>query len=332
MTGQLRGSTPPLRMPVAEQEVDRDRASRVLEAYPEVAGEDMRLLGIGWDNTVWLVDERWTLRLPRRAAALPLQERELSVLRALAGRLPLPVPEPAYVAGPAADFPWPSWVAPVVPGVELAHAGIGDEDRGDLGAQVGRFLAVLHAQAPPPGLPHDPNRRADMSLRVPWARDTVSRAVEMGLLDDVPDGFAALVDEALDLDPSSVTVLCHGDLHLRHVLVAPRSGGPGSPGTPDPVGTVGGWVAAGVIDWGDACVADPALDLSFAFAALTGAARDAFLTGYVDGGGTAPDRAAEVRARLVAAGLCAMLATTGAEGGDTALVSENVRGIARALS
>ncbi|WP_206063083.1 phosphotransferase [Nocardioides sp. HDW12B] len=317
---------------MAEQEVDRDRAARVLEAYPEIAGEDLRLLGVGWDNTVWLVDERWTLRLPRRAAALPLLERELTVLRALAGRLPLPVPEPAYVVGPAADFPWPSWAAPVVPGVELAHAGIADEDRVDLGAQVGGFLAVLHAQTPPPGLPHDPNRRADMAVRVPWAREAVARAVGQGLVGAAPDGFEALATEADALPPTERTVLCHGDLHLRHVLVALRSGGRGTADTADTAAAPGGWAAAGVIDWGDACLADPALDLSFAYAALTGAAREAFLTGYVDGGGTAPDRPTEVRARLVAAGLCAMLATTGAEGGDPALVSENVRGIARALA
>jgi aminoglycoside phosphotransferase (APT) family kinase protein len=41
-------------------------------------------------------------------------------------------------------------------------------------------------------------------------------------------------------------VLCHGDLHVRHLLVD----GDGS--------------AAGVIDWGDLCLADAAVDLSIA--------------------------------------------------------------------
>jgi len=314
MTGPTPPLGPPLGMPPAEQEVDRARVTRLLGAYPELAAETVTLLGVGWDNTVWLVDGRWTVRFPRRAAALPLLDRELLVLRALAGRLPLPVPEPAHVAGPYDDFPWPSWSAPVVPGVELSHAGLADADRGEVGAEIGRFLAVLHAQAPPPGLPTDPNRRADMSVRVPWAQGTVGRAVELGLLTDVPERFEALATEALDLTPSTRTVLCHGDLHLRHVLVD-------------------GPAAGGVIDWGDACVADPALDLSFAFAALTGEARERCLAAYADHSGSRGlDRATEVRARLVAVGLCAMLATTAHEGGDDALREETLRGVRRALS
>lgn len=308
------GSTPPLRMPVAEQEVDLERAVRLLGAYPELgpaSRERLRLLGVGWDNTVWLLDERWTVRFPRRTAALPLLDRELLVLRALAGRLPLPVPEPTHVSAPYDDFPWPSWAAPVVPGVELSHAGLADADRGELGAEVGAFLAVLHAQTPPPGLPTDPNRRADMGVRVPWARESVARAVELGLLSAVPDGFEALAAEALSLAPATRTVLCHGDLHLRHVLVA-------------------GGTAGGVIDWGDACLADPALDLSFAFAALTGEPRARCLAAYAERG--RPDRATEVRARLIAVGLCAMLATTAQEGGDDALREETLRGVRRALS
>ena len=301
-------------MPEAEQEVDLERAVRLLGAYPGLTAQTVRLLGVGWDNTVWLVDETWTVRFPRRAAALPLLDRELVVLRALAGRLPLPVPEPAHVVGPFDDFPWPSWAAPVIPGVELAHAGLADADRGELGAQVGGFLAVLHAQAPPPDLPVDPNRRADMSVRVPWARETVARAVQLGLLGDVPEGFEALAAEALSLAPASRTVLCHGDLHLRHVLVA-------------------GGTASGVIDWGDACLADPALDLSFAFAALTGEPRARCLAAYAEGDGSPGlHRSTEVRARLIAVGLCAMLATTAHEGGDVALRAETLRGVRRALS
>jgi hypothetical protein len=47
-------------------------------------------------------------------------------------------------------------------------------------------------------------------------------------------------------------VLCHGDLHVRHLLID----GDGS--------------AAGVIDWGDLCLADAAVDLSIAYFAFAG--------------------------------------------------------------
>jgi aminoglycoside phosphotransferase (APT) family kinase protein len=57
-------------------------------------------------------------------------------------------------------------------------------------------------------------------------------------------------------------VICHGDLHVRHLLV-------------DRDGSV-----TGVIDWGDLCLADPAVDLSIAYFAFAGRARADLLSAY----------------------------------------------------
>lgn len=80
----------------AEIVVDERLARRLLDAqFPELEHPTLRLLGEGWDNTAWLVDDQWVFRFPRRAIALPGFERELAVLPALAPQLPLPVPTPA---------------------------------------------------------------------------------------------------------------------------------------------------------------------------------------------------------------------------------------------
>ena len=68
------------------------------------APRTLRLLATGWDNEVWLVDERWAFRFPRRAAAVEGVELELAVLGALAPQLPLPIPVPAFVGEPADGF------------------------------------------------------------------------------------------------------------------------------------------------------------------------------------------------------------------------------------
>ena len=199
----MNGPTPPLRMPEAEQEVDRARVTRLLGAYPELAAGTVRLLGVGWDNTVWLVDETWTVRFPRRAAALPLLDRELRVLRALAGRLPLPVPEPAHVAGPYDDFPWPSWAAPVSRGSSWPTPGWPTRTGASSASRwaVPRRAARSGTSA---GLPVDPNRRADMASGCPGPARPSARAVELGLLAGVPEGFEALAAEALGL-PAPIT-------------------------------------------------------------------------------------------------------------------------------
>ena len=61
-------------------------------ASSSVALRSVGLLAEGWDNTVWLVDESWVFRFPRRAAAVAGVEREIAVLPRLAPFLPLPIP------------------------------------------------------------------------------------------------------------------------------------------------------------------------------------------------------------------------------------------------
>jgi aminoglycoside phosphotransferase (APT) family kinase protein len=318
-------TTPGHRMPPAEQEVDESRA-RALLAQVGLGREPLRLLGVGWDNTVWQVGAQRVARFPRRAGALPLLELELAVLPTLAQRLPLPVPVPERRARTmetrAVGYPWPFWVGRLVPGRELGHAGLADDQRGPLAAEVGALLAELHRPALAdevaalvPGLPHDPTGRGDLSRRVPWARETVARVVDLGLGLVSHRTVIDLLGRATGLRlPPREPVLCHGDLHLRHVLA--RDDGH----------------AGGVIDWGDVCLADPAIDLAFGYAALTGSARDRLLSAYRRAGGTPLTADQETLARLLALGLCAMLALTAHETGDTGLREEALAGMTRAVS
>jgi aminoglycoside phosphotransferase (APT) family kinase protein len=103
-------------------------------------------------------------------------------------------------------------------------------------------------------------------------------------------------------------VLAHGDLHVRHLLV-------------DDTGS-----ATGVIDWGDVCLGDPAVDLSLGYAAFTGPARAAFLSAY---GGVGADR--ELRARALAVRLSALLTAYAAAQGRPRLLAEARAGLRRAV-
>lgn len=301
----------------AEQQVDAALARRLITAqFPDLAGVPVIALGAGWDNTVFLADGTWAFRFPRRLIALEGLQREVDLLPRLGPLLPLPVPEPELVGAPGPLFPWLFTGARLVPGVELAESGLPDDARAPLAADLGRFLRVLHAPALADrfgaGLPHDRNRRADPSV---WRERTLprlGRLVEAGVLVGITD-VAALLDEAAPLGPSPARpVLVHGDLHVRHLLV-------------DPAGR-----AAGVIDWGDLCLADPSVDLSLAYAGFVGPSRVAFLGAYGH-----VDKPTEIRARVLAVGLCAALADHAVSLADPAqqrLLTEAVAGIARAVS
>lgn len=288
----------------SSQPVDEARAAAlVYPQFPALAGAPVRALATGWDNSVLLVGDV-LFRFPRREVAVELQARELAVLPLVAG-LPLQVPEPSHLGEPAGDYPWPFWGAARVPGEELAvHP---DVDRQAAAEAAGVFLRALHDLRVDVALPVDPMHRAAPRLRAgrtrTWLDELAAERVFAG---------SAEVDALVDLDlgpPDGPYVLVHGDLHLRHLLVAPD-------GRP-----------TGVIDWGDTCFADPAVDLALAYAAFEGRDREALLAVY---GPVEGDR--ELRARSLAVGLCAALSRAARAAAEELLLAEYLRGLLRATS
>jgi aminoglycoside phosphotransferase (APT) family kinase protein len=302
----------------AEHEVDEAQARRLLAGqFPELALDSVVELAHGFDNTVFVVDGTWAVRFPRRQVAVDLFDKEIRLLPALAAVLPVPVPLPELVGRPQDGYPWPFWGGRLLPGVEIPDAQLPEDGRNRLGTEIGAFLRHLHdprlADLHGAGLPRDPMRRATPSFRGPIGRGSLDQLVQHGHWrpgSDLDRAFDALLAEGAALGPpTGPEVLVHGDLHLRHVLVDPD-------GTP-----------SGVIDWGDACLGDPVVDLFFGYAVLSGRSRDAFFAAY--GGVPTPDR--ELRGRVLAACLGAVLAEYAVTESRPLLLAESLASINRAL-
>ena len=114
---------------------------------------------------------------------------------------------------------------------------------------------------------------------------------------------------ALPDDAAPAPVISHGDLHVRHILV-------------NPAGAV-----TGIIDWGDICRGDPAIDLAIAFSAFSGGARQALIDAY---GGLS--RAQELRGRVLAIFLSATLLLWAHDSGMETLEFEARAGLERAAN
>ena len=235
-------------MPEWEAEIEIDEAlvrALLSDQFPELDAASARPLAEGWDNSVWVVEDEWAFRFPRREIAIPGVERELEVLPRIAPLLAVPVPVPVFVGHRSERFPWPFFGCRLLPGDEPAVVVLREEARARLGGELGRFLRRLHAPEtdaaidPERTLPVDPNRRADMTARVPIARRWLSELESLGSW-RAPDRVERLLESALELPPPAAEAVVHGDLHLRHVLLDRRGS------------------LSGVIDWGDVCRADPA--------------------------------------------------------------------------
>jgi aminoglycoside phosphotransferase (APT) family kinase protein len=266
----------------------------------------LRLLAEGWDNAVWVANERYAFRFPRRRIAIPGVELELELLPKLAPLLPLPVPDPVFRGRPADWYPWPFFGSELLPGRETCDTELADDARLEIALQVARFLRALHALDLDEPLPLDANARADMTVRVPLAREQLTALERLGVW-RAPPLVERLLDTAERLSPTELPAVVHGDLHFRHVLVEGRR-------------------VTGVIDWGDLCRSDPAIDLPLLWGFVPPEGRAAFLDVY----GPVEEEQL-LRARVLAFSVWAALAAYAHTEGFPSVEREALGGLERAL-
>ena len=295
-------------MPVWSPEITVDEAvvRRLAGRFPELETRSLRKLAEGWDNSVWVVDERYAFRIPHRAVAIPGVERELALLPRLAPLLSLPVPVPLFVGEPDDDFPWPFFGCELLPGVEAGDEALDDTARIAIGLELARFLRGLHDVELDVELPVDPNGRTDTHRRAALAREELAELAGLGLW-EAPPRVEELLAEAEELPPPTSSAIVHGDLHFRHLLVD-------------------GGSASAVIDWGDVCRSDPAIDFPLLWSFVPPHGRSAVLDAY------GPlDESQLLRARVLAIQLCSILARYGRLERNPAVEREAVAGLERAL-
>jgi aminoglycoside phosphotransferase (APT) family kinase protein len=292
----------------AEVTVDEALARRLIGAqFPDLELRSMWSLGQGWDMTVWLVDDRWVFRFPRRETVVSGLLAEISHLPRLAPLVPLPIPIPTYLGAPSSEYCWPFYGAPFLPGLELGEAGLDDGERAGLGRPLGEFLRVLHGTRLPGDLRVDPFRRADMTVRVPRTVERLAELEQLGLW-RAPSEAHEVIEAAAEVGPLEPTALVHGDLHLRHLLVDH------------------GGRATAVIDWIDLSYNNPGVDLVLYWSVLPAEGRADFADAY----GTITDDQL-LCGRILALFLCGTLAVYGHHEAMPALKREALAGLDRTI-
>lgn len=220
-----------------ERTIDEQLVRRLLkDQHADLERDEIRLLGVGWDNSMYRLGAQYVVRLPRRDAAAALVEHEQTWLPILASELPLPVPSPIRVGRPTNFYPWSWSILPWIPG-ETADAASPDTSQSQV---LSEFLVALHKTAPADA-PHNPFRGVPLRKRAKAIEERLDRlrhlpGVDMATLQRV-------LNVALEAREMRTLSWLHGDLHARNVLVS------------------GGRIT-GIIDWGDITSGDEAADLA----------------------------------------------------------------------
>jgi aminoglycoside 2''-phosphotransferase len=227
-----------------------DLAARIRAAFPALSFTDARLIDEGADHAVVVLDGAWLFRFPRderyRTRLFPV---ELNLLAALGALTPVPIPRYRFIA-PNAEFGGYALIRgePLRPAL---FASLAPHVQTGIFATLAEFLRLVHAQPPAilaqadGAIAHEWTGEAFRERWIGERRAPVASLVSAALLADIDrfyDAYAAA-------PPPPREVVTHGDLTDEHMLLAPGHEG-----------------LAGVIDFGDACLGDPAYDFAFFFA------------------------------------------------------------------
>lgn len=236
----------------------------VAELFPQLEARTVVAVEDGWDSLVLEIDGEWIVRVPRRPEVRAALEMEARLLPELAPALPAPVPRFEH----AAENGIRAVAYRRLPGSPV------DTSRPRLGGELGRFTAALHEfpveRARKLGVPsHDLEWRDRYRA---FGGEVLARAGS--LLGEDRAAAEAMLDAYLGDDANFAyrPRLIHADLGPEHVLTAADE-------------------VTGVLDWSDARIGDPALDLAWGLHGTPAHFAGAVLAAYGPDDPSLPDRA-----------------------------------------
>lgn len=241
-------------MHVDELDVDEELVRELVATQmPLLAGRSLtKVAPWGTDNAIWRLGDDLVVRVPRIHWAAGQADLEAEWLPRIAPYLPVPIPKPIAVGKPNARFPFRWAVHRWIAGDGAAIDRV--DDPVAFAVDLADVVSALHT-VPIQGAPPARNRArplADYDTETRWAIDHASHLIDV-------DVATAAWDDALAATPyAGPAVWVQGDLEGNCLVADGRLGG--------------------IVDWGSACVGDPAVDVQVVWSPLfTDETRQVFL-------------------------------------------------------
>lgn len=268
-------------IPLAEASVTTDLVRALLkQQHPDLAHLSVSELASGFDNFMFRLGERYSVRMPRRKIAAQLLTNEQRWLPLLAPQLSIPVPSPVRFGEPGLGYPWHWSVLPWFDG-ECADV---DPPATTAATSFSQFLLQLHQPAPPDA-PLNPVRGGPLAGRIESFDERIARL--SSTTDLITPDVQKLWNKGLNAAVTTQHSWLHGDLHAQNILINQ------------------GEISA-VIDWGDLTGGDVATDLQSIWALFERPEdREFILDEY------APDQATLERAKAWAILMAVVMVDTG---------------------
>lgn len=236
------------------------------QQFPELQPITLKRLPEGWDNTPYLINDKYIFRFPRREIALPCLESEIRLLPWVASHLSLAIPNPKFIGKPSSTYPWPFMGYEMIQGHTACSLKLSEKEKMSLAPSLGSFLANLHklnvSEAQKRNILPDQVKRSDKKHLITRIQKHLEMLKEQHLELDFDHFLKTLKSAYLKAELSPNPSVCHGDFYIRHILLDDTN------------------KLSGIIDWGDIHLGDPAVDLSIAHSLLPFQAHSVFIRNY----------------------------------------------------
>lgn len=232
-----------------------DIAKRCIEEqfHSLVPIDSIKFVGEGWDNKVFLINNKFIFRFPHRKIAIELIESENIILNHIYSKITLEIPRPTFIGSPTEYYPSIFHGYPMLVGTPGYQAKLSEQQRINSIVPLAIFLKQLHsfteAKAIEVGAKKQVFDRTDAVMLTAELTNRVNKMSKQKIVDINTDCFQSEISQTLEVKLSMEhKVLVHGDLYSRHLLYNQHK-------------------LTGIIDWGDVginhCVVDLAVVFSF---------------------------------------------------------------------
>lgn len=219
----------------------------IKQNFPEVPFDNSKLITKGWDNDVVILDSKFVFRFPKREKYFDRFKAEVRLLRYLAPKMSIPVPDYQYTPE---DLSFGGYR--MIPGVEMTPEVFDkftDSQKKVIAEQLGKFLSVMHAtpveKAKEFGFEEEEEgywwSRSHTEQTLQGLREKVFTKLNKEEIVWIEHQFSQYLSLSFDFE---ITVI-HSDLVGDHIFVDPDKG-----------------TVTGIIDFADTEFSDPALDFA----------------------------------------------------------------------
>lgn len=211
-----------------------DKLKHIQRLYPDLDIDAVAVNTVGQNSDILIINEDLIFRFPRYDEGKKRLAGEIELLKALQGRLPLPIPNPLYVADDFVGYK-------MIRGKPLWRDSVTPKNRNQVARQLGEFLAALHRVQLadlPDRVPHDDQGQSwiDFYQRV---KDNLFQFMRPDAIESVRQHFEPVLSNFFYFKPA----LRHGDFGTVNVLWD-------------------GQAITGIIDFGNCAIGDISIDLA----------------------------------------------------------------------